>query len=136
LKNAMILSRGEFFESRQMANPNPEIKHLIPYKPGQSGNPGGKTSAHRQAEIEAAEIAAKIQLDLVSALANALKDADAKKLDYLTKEVNVLLKNAQDRGFGAPKQEIDNTASDGTMTPSVIQLVPMRPVGRAPDGQG
>lgn len=109
--------------------PNPSTQ----FKPGQSGNPGGKTSAHRQAEIEAAEIAAMVQLDLVKALALALKDADEKKLDYLTKEVNVLIKNAQDRGFGAPTQPVDQTSSDGSMTPSVIQLVPVAPAKQAPD---
>ena len=100
-----------------MANTIPD--HPTKFKPGQSGNPGGKTSEHRKAEIKAAELAAMVQADLVEALYNAVKEAegDKDKLDYLNKEVNALIKNAQDRGFGSPQQHIDNTSSDGSMTP-------------------
>lgn len=95
--------------------PNPSTQ----FQKGQSGNPGGKSSEHRAAEIRAAEKAALVQADLVDALAGAMAAAegDLDKLAYLTKEVNALMKNAQDRGFGAPQQHVDNTSSDGSMTP-------------------
>ncbi len=47
----------------QFPNPNTQ------FKPGVSGNPGGKSSEHRKAEVRAAEAAAKVQADLVEALA-------------------------------------------------------------------
>jgi len=102
-----------------------DTKNLIPYKPGQSGNPGGKTSAHRKAEVAAAEKAAIVQGIFVDALHNAVvaTDGDLEKLALLTKEVNALIKNAQDRAFGAPVQPVDNTSSDGSARiPSVIQI--------------
>lgn len=93
--------------------PNPATQ----FKPGQSGNPGGKTREHRQAEIRAAELAAKIQLDLIEALAGAVDECgtDKNKLEYLNKEVNTLIKNAQDRGFGAPTQPTEISNPDGSL---------------------
>ena len=103
-----------------MANPNPPPPpEETRWQPGQSGNPGGKTSEHRKAEIRAAELAAKVQLDLVEALAKAVDDCegDKDKLAYLNKEVNALIKNAQDRGYGTPKQSIDLESPKGSMSP-------------------
>lgn len=99
-----------------MANPNAVAPVEHQFKPGQSGNPGGKTSEHRKAEIRAAEAAALVQADLVEALARVVQAAagDTDKLEYLNKEVNTLLKNAQDRGFGSPQQHVDQTSSDGS----------------------
>ena len=116
-----------------MANPNPSPENQ--FKPGQSGNPGGKTREHRQAEIEAAELAAKVQLDLVKALANTLTNlaGDKDKLDYLNKEVNTLIKNAQDRGFGAPVQPTTDGV-DADMTPAVIRIVPVAPASEPENG--
>lgn len=109
-----------------MANPNavPPVEHQ--WKPGQSGNPGGKTSAHRKAEIRAAEAAAKVQADLVEALARVVDSAgdDLDRLAHIRAEVNTLLKNAQDRAFGTPSQHVDSTSSDGSAKlPSRIVLV-------------
>ena len=107
-------------ECRDMANHNPNTSGLKPFQPGQSGNPGGKTSEHRKAEIKAAELAAMVQADLVEALHNTVKDAanDQDKLDQIRSDVLKLLKDSQDRGFGSPQQHIDNTSSDGSMTPT------------------
>jgi hypothetical protein len=104
-----------------MANHNPNTSGLTPFKPGQSGNPGGKTSEHRKAEIKAAELAAMVQADLVEALYNTLQQAegDEAKLGAIKADVLKLLKDSQDRGFGSPQQRIDNTSSDGSMTPAV-----------------
>jgi hypothetical protein len=100
-----------------MANTIPD--HPTKFKPGQSGNPGGKSSEHRKAEIKAAELAAMVQADLVEALYNTVKDAegDEQRLDAIRSDVLKLLKDSQDRGFGSPQQHIDNTSSDGSMTP-------------------
>lgn len=98
---------------------------LIPFKPGQSGNPGGKTSEHRQLEVQAAELAARIQFDLVSALSDVVKEGGPMALEQIKGDVLKLIKDAQDRGYGAPVQVLDSTSSDGTMTPTVINLVPV-----------
>jgi hypothetical protein len=104
--------------------PNPSTQ----FKPGQSGNPGGKTSSHRQSEIEAAELAAKVQLRMMKAvdekitqLETALDTPDPyAALLVIKADVLKLIKDAQDRGYGAPVQVLDNTSSDGTMTPKSI----------------
>lgn len=105
--------------------PNPSTQ----FKPGVSGNPGGKSSAHRKAEIKAAELAAKVQLGFVQALANLVEEAqgDNKKLEFLNKEVNALIKNAQDRGFGAPTQPTEITNPDGSLAPTTVQIVAVKP---------
>ena len=99
-----------------MANPNPDTSGLQPFKPGQSGNPGGKTSEHRKAEIRMAEAAAKVQADLVDALARVVEKAsgDEKKLEHVRADVLRLLSDSMDRGFGKAVQQIDSTSSDGS----------------------
>lgn len=101
-----------------MANPNPSP--ATRFKKGQVANPGGKTSEHRRAEIRAAELAAKVQLDLVEALSNTLDtaDGDEAKLAAIKADVLKLLKDAQDRGYGAPKSSVDLSSEDGTMSPT------------------
>lgn len=96
-------------------NPSPETR----FKPGVSGNPGGKTSEHRKAEVKAAEMAALVQADLVEALYNTVRAAgdDAQRLGAIRSDVLKLLKDSQDRGFGAPQVHVDNTSSDGSMSP-------------------
>lgn len=106
-----------------MANPNPSPATRI--KPGQVLNPGGKTSQHRKDEIRAAEAAARVQADLVEALANVIQESGGNeaKLAFIRAEVNALLKNAQDRAYGTPQQHVDNTSSDGSaVLPSRIIL--------------
>jgi hypothetical protein len=96
--------------------PNPSTQ----FKPGQSGNPGGKSSEHRKAEVRAAELAAKVQLDLVEALHNTLTAAqdDADKLAAIKADVLKLLKDTQDRAYGTPKSSVDLESPNGTMTPT------------------
>lgn len=93
---------------------------------GNNANPQGKTSEHRKAEIRAAEAAALVQADLVEALARVLQTAgdDMERLAHIRAEVNTLLKNAQDRGFGSPQQHVDQTSSDGSASlPTRIVLI-------------
>ena len=101
-----------------MANPNPLTDHLNPWKPGQSGNPGGKTSEHRKAEIAAAEIAAKARLGLVQAFANLVDGVatDAERMALVNSDALRLLKDSEDRGFGAPKSSVDLSSDDGSMS--------------------
>jgi uncharacterized coiled-coil protein SlyX len=117
-----------------MANPNPDTSGLNPWKPGQSGNPGGKSSEHRKAEVRAAELAAKVQLDLVEALHNTLTAAqdDVDKLAAIKADVLKLLKDTQDRAYGTPKSSVDLESPNGTMSgPSRIEIVSV--AGRVAD---
>lgn len=109
-----------------MADYNAKPPEHTKWKPGQSGNPGGKTSEHRKAEIEAAELAAKVRLGLVSAFANLVqgKASDEERHALLNSDALRLLKDSEDRGFGAPTQPVDNTSSDGSAAlPTRIVLV-------------
>jgi len=125
-----------------MANTIPD--HPTKFKPGQSGNPGGKSSEHRKAEIKAAELAAMVQADLVEALYNTLQQAegDEAKLGAIKADVLKLLKDSQDRGFGSPQQHIDNTSSDGSMTPAansgdaVLEALNRKHAQNTPESEG
>ena len=84
------------------------------------GNPSGATSAQRRMEIANAEMATRIQSRLLEALHGQMLE-DPTKLtiveNYIKAEVLKLVKDAQDRGLGTPTQRVDNTSSDGSMTP-------------------
>jgi len=118
--------------------PNPSTQ----FKPGVSGNPNGKTSEHRKAEVEAAELAAKMQLRMIKALdakVTQLETAEDAPDPYaamsaIKADILKLIKDAQDRGFGAPVQPVDNTSSDGSMTPQSAQDAFLAAL-RAKDGQ-
>lgn len=94
------------------------------FKPGESGNPGGKTPEQKALEIANAEAATRLHQKMLAALERQLEDAD--DLDTI-KSINAnilkLTKDAQDRGLGAPVQLVDNTSSDGSMTPNRVELV-------------
>lgn len=121
-----------------MANPNPDRSGLRPFEPGQSGNPGGKTSAQRKLEVENAEKATRLQAFLLDREIGAITEpADVAASEHvrqaladvlsptqlqtvlstltvaLTNERLKLIKDAQDRGLGTPKQtaEIDGNVS-------------------------
>ena len=109
-----------------MANPNPSP--ATRFGVGNKANPQGKTSSHRKAEIKAAELAAKIQLELLEALDETFASAgSAHKVDQIRNEVLKLLKDSQDRAFGAPTQPVDNTSSDGSMSPTTVKIVAVKP---------
>lgn len=95
-------------------NAKPPVEHQ--FKPGQSGNPGGKTSEHRKAEIRMAEAAAKVQAEMVEALARVIDKAkgDEQKLEHVRGDILRLLSDSMDRGFGKAVQQVDNTSSDGS----------------------
>lgn len=97
-----------------MSNPNPPTEHLkeTQFKPGQSGNPGGKTSAQRQLEAENAERATRIRAKLLEALEARLSEDGADAEKDIRGEVLKLLKDSEDRGLGAPKQPVEHDVSD------------------------
>lgn len=84
---------------------------------GESGNPIGKTSAQRKAEMEAAEQAAIAQKAMLDALVEHVKDDPTSALAAIKADPLKLIKDAMDRGLGTAVQKVDNTSSDGSMTP-------------------
>ncbi len=114
-----------------MANPNPSPSTRFGAENGNKPN-GGKTSAQRQAEYAAAEKAALIGDRLVSCIMEKLESGqDA--LEFIDQATLKLLKDVQDRAHGTPKQAVDHTSSDGSMTPPATVELVAKPV---PDDQG
>lgn len=84
---------------------------LKPFEPGQSGNPGGKTSQQRADEVKAAEIAARMRLKMLEAL-----EQENSGLDRLDANTLKLFKDSEDRAHGTPKQSLDIENTDGSLT--------------------
>lgn len=92
-------------------------------KPGEVRNPGGKTSTQKRLEMANAEAAMRIR-------ARVLKAAEARLVECSTEEVLdqfveaamlKLLKDSEDRGLGAPVQDL--RSGDGSLGPSKIERV-------------
>ena len=95
---------------RERSNAN-----LILWKPGQSGNPGGKTSEQRQLEMATALRASKARAKLVAVLDHAIGGEEGfepnekttkKVLGYVTTENLKLIKDSEDRGLGKPEETL------------------------------
>jgi hypothetical protein len=93
------------------------------FQKGESGNPKGKTTAQRELEIANAEAATRIRqrlLEVAEAKLKELSDNDLldETLDrFVEASMLNLLKDAENRGLGTPKQSIDLESPNGTMTP-------------------
>ncbi len=98
-----------------MANPNPSPETR--FKPGQSGNPGGKSEGQRAAEIKAAETAALLREKMLSSLQEKVDIGELDILELIDANTLKLFKDSEDRAHGTPKQSVDHTSSDQTMTP-------------------
>jgi hypothetical protein len=109
-------------------NPNPNTSGLRPFKKGESGNPGGKTAEQVAIERRNAEAAMRIREKLLAAAERklaALGDDDA-ALELIEAAMLKLIKDAEDRGLGAPIQDL--RSGDGSMTPAThIILEGVRP---------
>lgn len=107
---------------------------LRPFQPGQSGNPGGKSSEQKRREMRNAEMATRLQEFLLEREIGAIEEPANPEASAavraalsevlspsqlatvlsalgigLTNERLKLIKDAQDRGLGAPTQTVDNT---------------------------
>lgn len=97
---------------------------LVPYEKGQSGNPGGKSKETVSLERSNAAKALKLRelgLDALLSLVETA-DEDTKTSAVIQALINPhalkMLKDAEDRGLGAPVQAI--ISPDGTMTPQSV----------------
>lgn len=104
-------------ECRDMANHNPNTSGLTPFKPGQSGNPGGLTSEQIEKRKANRDKAFAIEEKLLAAVEQDLTDNEAQALAHVRSDVLRLIHTAIERYDGKPQQHIDSTSSDGSMTP-------------------
>lgn len=81
------------------------------------GNPNGKTSVQKQAEMRAAEIAKQLEERLLAALA---AQSDAMLIETLSgSDITRLIKTAMDREYGTPTQKVEASGAGGA--PLTIQ---------------
>lgn len=86
------------------------------------GNPNGKTSEQKRIELANAETAMRIRARLLNATEaklNELSTDEAMKL--IEAAMLKLLKDSEDRGLGAPVQDV--RSGDGSMTPQVVERI-------------
>ncbi len=106
-----------------MANPNPSP--ATRFKPGESGNPGGKSEGQRAAEIEAARIAAELRLKALSSLQEIVERSEMTVEEIhkaLAQSENLkLFKDSEDRAHGTPKQTSEVSGLEGA--PLVTEVV-------------
>jgi hypothetical protein len=108
--------KRQITESREMArrgNPSPDTSGLRPFKPGQSGNPGGKTKEQVALSRENAERAMRIRQRILNAAEAKLNELSTDEVleSYVDAAMLKLLKDSEDRGLGAPVQPTDNQHS-------------------------
>lgn len=94
-------------------NPSPETR----FKPGQSGNPGGLTAEQIEKRKANRDKAFAIEEKLLAAIEADLTENETNVLQHVRSDVLRLIHTAIERFDGKPQQRIDNTSSDGSMTP-------------------
>lgn len=85
-------------------------ENLKPWKPGQSGNPGGRPKR---------DVAAEIARAIFEGDADAIKRVFAKQLRKGNYKVFAAL---ADRAYGKPRQSFDLSAGDGEDSPACIRV--------------
>jgi hypothetical protein len=88
----------------------------MPFKPGQSGNPGGMPKGYMDVKQAAREHTA----DAIKVLVNIMHDSGAQPSARVAAAIHLL-----DRGFGKPKQEIEASGS--------LSIAVVTGIERAPD---
>ncbi|MCP3653598.1 MAG: hypothetical protein GY766_01685 [Herbaspirillum sp.] len=94
-------------------NPSPATR----FKPGFSGNPGGLNSEQIAKRKANRDKAFAIEERLLAAVEKDLTENEAAALDHVRGDVLRLIHTAIERYDGKPQQHVDNTSSDGSMSP-------------------
>lgn len=118
--------------------PRPDPPKHTRFKPGQSGNPGGKSKAQVRDERDAAEKALWIRNRLLDAVIGVFNEHPEKEgiKDSIEPNLLRLIEATLDRELGKAVQVNDHISSNGTMTPpSVINLV-AKPIETKPIKDG
>jgi len=88
-----------------------------------NGNPQGATSDQRKMEIANAERATKIRARMLEALEGVMNEHPEKEKiveELLKGDTLRLIKEAEDRGLGTPKQSVEHSNPDGSLAPQQI----------------
>lgn len=112
-------------------NPNPAPHRR--FKPGQSGNPGGKSKETVAIERRNAEMAMQIRERVLRASLAKLNELSTDEVieQYVEAAMLKLLKDAEDRGLGNPVQP--HTSPDGSMSPPHRVIIESAGSGRPDD---
>ena len=102
-----------------MANPNPSPETR--FKPGQSGNPGGIGAEGVKKRRANYEKAFALEEKMLAALEKDMNKNEAAILNHIRADVLKLIHTAIEREIGKPVARVDNTSSDGTMSPAATQ---------------
>lgn len=95
------------------------LANLKPFQPGQSGNPGGINSETHRLIKESAEKAARLQNLLIDGILAKVEQASPEEREAILRaDVNKIIGDALDRHMGRAVQKVDNTSSDGSMSPA------------------
>ncbi len=106
-------------------NPSPQTR----FKKGKSGNPGGKSKEQKRVEMRNAERAMLLRGKYLAALERRLDkamelgedEAMTAAIAQIDQANLKLIKDAEDRGLGAPVQPA--SSPDEAMRPTIIKLV-------------
>jgi len=102
-------------------NPNPSPETRFGGPRGNKPN-GGKTSAQKKAEYEAAEKAALVADAMISSIKDKI-DAGEDASEYIDASVLKLIKEVQDRAHGTPQQSVtvDSTQRIVSREPMTVE---------------
>ena len=84
-------------------------------------NRGGLTKEQRAEHMRQHDVALRIrakQMDALEELLDTLDDAPADIVASITPAINAMINDAMDRNGGKPKQSVDLSSDDGSMSPS------------------
>jgi hypothetical protein len=98
-----------------MANPNPSPETR--FKPGESGNPNGKTPEQKKNEMQAAEIAAELRLAALIRMQESVSGEGKDILELLDANALKLFKDSEDRAHGTPKATTEMSGPNGQAIP-------------------
>ena len=103
-------------------NPSPNTRFGAP-----NGNPNGKTSEQKRLEMANAEAAMRIRARALQAVEAKLAESSTEEAIELLVEAAMLklLKDSEDRGLGAPVQQV--TSPDGSIGPTRIVIEAAKP---------
>lgn len=89
------------------------------FKPGQVANPGGKTSEQKRMEMDNLQLALQAKNRFLRALVAKQEDQSTDEvLDGMSgSDILRLIKDAEDRVSGTPRQSVDLSSEDGSMSP-------------------
>ena len=104
-----------------MAQGNPNPSPSTRFGAGENHNPQGKTSKQKRQEMRNAEKAVRFRGRMLDAMEAAIAEVETEDqaralLEHLNPHTLKMLKDAEDRGLGAPVQA--HTSPDGSMSPA------------------